>query len=610
MSTARPRSPPEVPARTERFALNDVRIQSDADGPSPARLVALSGPDKGNVYPLPAEGTFGLGRAEDNDVLLRDPEASRHHCTIIVAGDEIVVRDNRSTNGTFVGRKQVDRSVLQDGARLRIGQTRFAVVFGDDTRPARAVGVVAASAAARREVVAHKPARESVSSPGPPRPQPAPGDAPVPPEPLAPAEPGRLRRAGLALRRFAVRLAIRAAVLALVVGVVAGAWYGSDIREFAFARLGVDREVRIATQPPGAEVFVDNEFRGVSPVTFRVSRGEPHAVRVTRRGYLPWRRALGSDAQSSYNIPLQVEPVATLLVSATRPDADVYLDERRVGRTSDRRPLRIEGVDLGVHELRVQCTNYVTFRQQLDVTRAGEVPVYARLKLRQAESIRALLAKEPRSALLYTELGHAYMVNRQFDPAMDAYKEALSLVYSGRDSSRYSGRLKAEVQKIVQGSLFKFGDEDDIRVACEKLEDVFLDLSAEHSRARARLEWLARHYSGRNRHEDAIRLYRKMIRIAPDNLDLYYRVASLALNRKDYETAVQTLRQGLERNAKSWGLHYRLGMAYAARARVDHSASDRRLAIDHLTRARELCRSATDRRNVEYYLKQTEKLDL
>lgn len=73
---------------------------------------------------VPLSGRMRLGRAAHNDVTLDDGLASREHAEIEVAGDQVLLRDLGSDNGTFVNEVQIsDPQPLRDGDRIRIGQT-------------------------------------------------------------------------------------------------------------------------------------------------------------------------------------------------------------------------------------------------------------------------------------------------------------------------------------------------------------------------------------------------------------------------------------------------------------------------------------------------------
>ncbi|MDR3664974.1 MAG: FHA domain-containing protein, partial [Mycobacterium sp.] len=67
-------------------------------------------------------GAIKIGRATDNDIVIPDVLASRHHATLIpsaAGGAEII--DNRSINGTFVNGQRVDEAVMHDGDVVTIG---------------------------------------------------------------------------------------------------------------------------------------------------------------------------------------------------------------------------------------------------------------------------------------------------------------------------------------------------------------------------------------------------------------------------------------------------------------------------------------------------------
>jgi len=78
-----------------------------------------------------APGASKIGRASDNDIVIPDVLASRHHATLIPTpgGTEIV--DNRSINGTFVNGSRVDRALLTEGDVVTIGNVDL--VFADGT---------------------------------------------------------------------------------------------------------------------------------------------------------------------------------------------------------------------------------------------------------------------------------------------------------------------------------------------------------------------------------------------------------------------------------------------------------------------------------------------
>ena len=69
-----------------------------------------------------------VGRLDDNQFQLAEPSISSHHCEIWTKGDDIVIKDLGSTNGSFVNEKPVEankEAALRPGQVLRLGQVEL-----------------------------------------------------------------------------------------------------------------------------------------------------------------------------------------------------------------------------------------------------------------------------------------------------------------------------------------------------------------------------------------------------------------------------------------------------------------------------------------------------
>lgn len=62
-----------------------------------------------------------MGRLEDNNFQIPAPSVSGHHCEIVLRGNDVVVKDLDSTNGTFINGEQVTEQALQVGQTVRFG---------------------------------------------------------------------------------------------------------------------------------------------------------------------------------------------------------------------------------------------------------------------------------------------------------------------------------------------------------------------------------------------------------------------------------------------------------------------------------------------------------
>lgn len=78
------------------------------------------------------QSALRIGRHEDNDICIEDALASREHALIERVKSEqdnglsnYVVRDLKSTNGTFVNHEPITAHLLVEGDMIRIGQAFF-----------------------------------------------------------------------------------------------------------------------------------------------------------------------------------------------------------------------------------------------------------------------------------------------------------------------------------------------------------------------------------------------------------------------------------------------------------------------------------------------------
>jgi pSer/pThr/pTyr-binding forkhead associated (FHA) protein len=85
-----------------------------------AKLVVLSEGLTGNTYELKVDKTT-IGRLEDNAFQIAEPSVSSHHCEILLRGNEIIVKDLNSTNGTFINGEKISEGALKHGQILRLG---------------------------------------------------------------------------------------------------------------------------------------------------------------------------------------------------------------------------------------------------------------------------------------------------------------------------------------------------------------------------------------------------------------------------------------------------------------------------------------------------------
>ena len=68
-----------------------------------------------------------VGRAPRADFVVDAALVSRLHCRLAAGAGEIEAVDLESTNGTYVNGQRVDRAVLKEGDKLRVGAVELVV---------------------------------------------------------------------------------------------------------------------------------------------------------------------------------------------------------------------------------------------------------------------------------------------------------------------------------------------------------------------------------------------------------------------------------------------------------------------------------------------------
>lgn len=95
------------------------------------RLKVLNGTGSENEIPLTRD-VLVIGRASTADIRLDDTGVSRQHAEVRREGDDVVLVDLGSTNGSCVNGRPVERARLTPGDRIELGRT--VLVYERDER--------------------------------------------------------------------------------------------------------------------------------------------------------------------------------------------------------------------------------------------------------------------------------------------------------------------------------------------------------------------------------------------------------------------------------------------------------------------------------------------
>lgn len=90
-------------------------------------LTIANGPNAGQSFSL--GDRVRLGRAVGNDIRLADSRVSRHHAVLERLGQEYLITDQGSSNGTYVNGMRIRQPILlHSGDTITIGDTQFTVL--------------------------------------------------------------------------------------------------------------------------------------------------------------------------------------------------------------------------------------------------------------------------------------------------------------------------------------------------------------------------------------------------------------------------------------------------------------------------------------------------
>ncbi|MEB3033993.1 ATP-binding cassette domain-containing protein [[Mycobacterium] nativiensis] len=116
---AQPPVEPYLP-RQESTRMAPVAAKPPEAGNLATRMIDILRPASSSGPDAPA-GALTIGRATDNDVVISDVLASRHHAMLIPTPLGTEIRDSRSINGTFVNGVRIGSAILTEGDLVTIG---------------------------------------------------------------------------------------------------------------------------------------------------------------------------------------------------------------------------------------------------------------------------------------------------------------------------------------------------------------------------------------------------------------------------------------------------------------------------------------------------------
>lgn len=100
-----------------------IKLEKEKAKDQEACLIIVRGTPLSKRYEL-TQARMYMGRDASAEIILNDPNVSRKHAEVIKEGEEVKLRDNSSTNGTFVNDKKIEGTVtLRKEDMIKVGNT-------------------------------------------------------------------------------------------------------------------------------------------------------------------------------------------------------------------------------------------------------------------------------------------------------------------------------------------------------------------------------------------------------------------------------------------------------------------------------------------------------
>ena len=313
----------------------------------------------------------------------------------------------------------------------------------------------------------------------------------------------------------------------------------------------------IASTPPGADVFIDDQAAGTTPTEAHVVPG-PHRVRLVRRGYQAWHEVVDTASASSIAPALAPLELAALIVESEPDRARVFVDGEYEGTT----PIEIENIDIGPHVVRiVKEPMYQPVTEKVELAAGETRRIVVRLESGLERLYLSRIEKDPKKLSNYTELLHLYVGNGEGDKAARVVVQAADALKSAEPEATEAGQFRTELRKLFSGEA---GAVDP--AAREKLVACILELFEKVAIANpgqsAAYEPFVSLLGQAGRFEDIVKVCEKTAEVPEARGRVHYYVAQMYLKWGQPDLAILLLKRAVELRPTYFHAHLALGSAY------------------------------------------------
>ncbi len=153
--------------------------------------------------------------------------------------------------------------------------------------------------------------------------------------------------------------------------------------------------LQVSSYPTEAEVYVDGEKKGLTPITINDLPLGEHFVEVTKENFNTWSQKIDVNEYKVIQLVANLQATsASISVDSNPEGATVYLNGKNKGIT----PVKIEDLDAGDYTLTVEKDGFAPYTEKITVSK-GET-VVRNITLKKAIT-ELSIDSEPEGAELY-----------------------------------------------------------------------------------------------------------------------------------------------------------------------------------------------------------------
>ncbi len=141
--------------------------------------------------------------------------------------------------------------------------------------------------------------------------------------------------------------------------------------------------VAVNSNPQGARVYLDNDYKGNTPINLREVRPGRHNIKVTLSGYEEWITNITitpSKVERIYADLKVLEDYGSVSINSSPQGADIYLNEEYRGLT----PLNLQNIAADKYTVKVSLPGYEEWIEDITISPGKTARVYAELESRPA----------------------------------------------------------------------------------------------------------------------------------------------------------------------------------------------------------------------------------